>query len=223
MRHLPDSAYPQGGCVCTDALGLCLQAVGFVKGVEFPSRYRRDCSVFWLTSSQSWAIPKLSILPVTGAVVRGGKQTGYWEKAQGPQSQRLGSKNFLVFPQTLCLETVVVSMCACVHAQSGRVAHQVPLFMEFCRQEFWSGLPLSSPGALPNPVIKPASALSPALAGGFFPTSTTWESGGLCMCSVQFSRSVMSDSLWPHGLQYDRLPCPSPNPGAYLNSCPSSW
>ena len=35
--------------------------------------------------------------------------------------------------------------------------------------------------------------------------------------SVQFSRSVMSNSLRPHGLQHDRLPCPSPTPGAYSN------
>ena len=40
---------------------------------------------------------------------------------------------------------------------------------------------------------------------------------------VQFSRSVVSDSLWPHGLQHTRLLCPSPTPGAYLNSCPLSW
>ena len=40
--------------------------------------------------------------------------------------------------------------------------------------------------------------------------------------SVQFSHSVMSDSLQPHGLQHARLPCPSPTPGAYSNSCPSS-
>ena len=40
--------------------------------------------------------------------------------------------------------------------------------------------------------------------------------------SVQFSRSVMSDSLWPHRLQHIRLPCPSPTPRAYSNSCPSS-
>ena len=33
----------------------------------------------------------------------------------------------------------------------------------------------------------------------------------------------MSDSLWPHGLQHTRLPCPSPTLGAYSNSCPSSW
>ena len=40
--------------------------------------------------------------------------------------------------------------------------------------------------------------------------------------SVQFSHSVMSDSLQPHGQQHTRLPCPSPTPGACSNSCPSS-
>ena len=39
--------------------------------------------------------------------------------------------------------------------------------------------------------------------------------------SVQFSYSVRSDTLQPHGLQHARLPCPSPIPGAYSNSCPS--
>ena len=39
--------------------------------------------------------------------------------------------------------------------------------------------------------------------------------------SVQFSHSVVSDSLRPHGLQHRRLLCPSPTPGAYTNSCPS--
>ena len=41
--------------------------------------------------------------------------------------------------------------------------------------------------------------------------------------SVQFSCSVVSDSLRPHGLQHTRPPCPSPIPRAYSNSCPSSW
>ena len=41
---------------------------------------------------------------------------------------------------------------------------------------------------------------------------------------IQFSRSVMSDSLWPHGLQHTRLPCPSATPRVYPNSCPlSRW
>ena len=42
--------------------------------------------------------------------------------------------------------------------------------------------------------------------------------------SVQFSRSVVSSSLQPHGLEHTRLPCPSPIPGVYSNSCPlSRW
>ena len=42
--------------------------------------------------------------------------------------------------------------------------------------------------------------------------------------SVQFNHLVVSDSLWPHGLQHARLPCPSPTPGVYSNSCPlSRW
>jgi len=40
--------------------------------------------------------------------------------------------------------------------------------------------------------------------------------------SIQFSHSVVSDSLRHHGLQHTRLPCPSPTPKAYSNSCPSS-
>ena len=41
--------------------------------------------------------------------------------------------------------------------------------------------------------------------------------------SVQFSHSVVSNSLRSHGLQHTRLPCPSPTPGACSNSNPSSW
>ena len=42
--------------------------------------------------------------------------------------------------------------------------------------------------------------------------------------SVQFSHSVMSNSLWTHGLQHARPPCPSPTPRVYSNSCPlSQW
>ena len=41
--------------------------------------------------------------------------------------------------------------------------------------------------------------------------------------SVQFSSSVMSNSLWPHEPQHARPPCPSPTPGVHPNSCPLSW
>ena len=46
------------------------------------------------------------------------------------------------------------------------VARQAPLFMEFLRPEYWSGLPFPFPGDLPNPGIEPTS---PALAGGSLP------------------------------------------------------
>ena len=42
------------------------------------------------------------------------------------------------------------------------------------------------------------------------------------VCSIQFSHSVMSNSLWPHGIQHARFSCPSPTPRACLNSFPSS-
>ena len=54
-------------------------------------------------------------------------------------------------------------------------AHQVPLSMGCCRQEYWSGLPFPSPRDLPNSGIKPVSLASPALTGEFFTTSATWE------------------------------------------------
>ena len=50
------------------------------------------------------------------------------------------------------------------------VACQAPVSIGFFRQEYWSGLPCPPPGDLPDPGIKPASLMSPALAGGFFTT-----------------------------------------------------
>ena len=45
----------------------------------------------------------------------------------------------------------------------------------------------------------------------------------ILFCSVQFSHSVLSDTLWPHEPQHARPPCPSPTPGVHPNSCPLSW
>ena len=55
------------------------------------------------------------------------------------------------------------------------VAHQVPLSMEFSRQEYWSELPFPPLCDLPKPETKPVSFVSPALAGGFFIISATLE------------------------------------------------
>ena len=56
----------------------------------------------------------------------------------------------------------------------------------------------------------------------YSPLMPLWDHTGSYL--VQFSCSFVSDSLRPHGLQHARLPCPSPTPGAYSNSCPlSRW
>ena len=70
-------------------------------------------------------------------------------------------------------------MHVCVHVRSLQcvrffgtprtVACQSPLSTGFSRQEYWSGLPFPPPEDLPNPGIKPASLVSPALAGGSLP------------------------------------------------------
>ena len=53
--------------------------------------------------------------------------------------------------------------CVRLCATPWTVAHQAPLFNGFPRQEYWGRLPFPSPGNLPNPRIKPASLVSPAL------------------------------------------------------------
>ena len=50
------------------------------------------------------------------------------------------------------------------------VTCQASLSMEFSRQEYWSALPFSTPGDLPDPGVEPMSLASPAFSGGFFTT-----------------------------------------------------
>ena len=104
----------------------------------------------------------------------------------------------------------------CLH---DHMDYQAFLSMGFSRQEYWSGLPCLHPGYLADPGIKPVSLMSPALAGMFFTTNSTREA--LTNKSVS-SVTHSCPTLQPHGLQHTRLPCPSPTPGAYSNSCPSS-
>ena len=109
--------------------------------------------------------------------------------------------------------------------------YQAPPSMGFSRQEYWSGVPLPSPHSALLLLLLLLSRFSrvrlcatPSLG---FSRQGHWS--GLpfppphsTLSSVQFSRSVVSDSLRPHESQHARPPCPSPTPGVYPNSCPSS-
>ena len=79
------------------------------------------------------------------------------------------------------------------------LARQAPPSMGFTRREYWSGLPFPSPRDLPGPGIETTPLMSPALAGGFFTSSTTWETfnpSSTWACAV-LSHSVVSDSRDP--------------------------
>ena len=109
--------------------------------------------------------------------------------------------------------------CVWVFASPWTRALQDPLSMGFSWQEYWGGLPGPPPEVLANLGIELLKFL--AWVGGFFTTSTTWEA----QLSPSSDRPVtQSDSLWLHGLQHARPPCPSPTPRVYSNSCPlSQW
>ena len=70
-------------------------------------------------------------------------------------------------------------------------------------------------------VCKTASGEAAYSTGSSALCSVMIQRGGFS--SVQVSCLVVSSSLWPHGLQHARLPCPSPTPRACSDSCPSSW
>ena len=93
------------------------------------------------------------------------------------------------------------------------VAHQTFLSMELSKQEYWR---IHS--------IHQGIFLTQGLnsAGRFFTIWATRYIMHIHISSVQFSHSVVSDSLWPHELQHTRPPCPSPTPGVHSNSHPSS-
>ena len=60
--------------------------------------------------------------------------------------------------------------------------------MGFSRQEYWSALPFPIPRDLPDPRIERASLMSPALAGGFLTSSTTWEAlSDMLVCVISFN------------------------------------
>ena len=96
------------------------------------------------------------------------------------------------------------------------VAHQAPLSIGFLRQKYQSGLPFPSPGDPPNLGIKSVSCI-----GGWI--LYHWVLGKpqilLFCCSV--AKSCLT--LWHHGQQHARLPCPSLSPRVCSNSCPLNW
>ena len=77
------------------------------------------------------------------------------------------------------------------------IAHQAPLSMAFSWHWYWRGLPFPTPGHLPDPEIKPASLVSPALAGRFFTT----EPPGKASLSVLYV-DIVGLPRWHNGKEF---------------------
>ena len=90
----------------------------------------------------------------------------------------------------------------------GVVVHQAPLSMGFSRQEYQSGLPCPPPGNLPDPGIEPVSVshTSPALAGRFFTTDTTWEAQGKWKLMMLNTVLISLSAIWVSGYLSGKTP-----------------
>ena len=89
----------------------------------------------------------------------------FFKKRSGRLSEKIVNSNECVHAK---------SLQSCLFATLWTVAHQAPLSVGFSGQEYWSGLPCPPPPSQARDQ-KCVSYISPALAGGFFTTSTTWE------------------------------------------------
>ena len=104
---------------------------------------------------------------------------------------------YLDLTAKICIHVHFIS-CVWFFATPWTAAHQASLFLEFSRQEYWDGLPFPSLGNLPNPGIKPASFVSPTLAGGFFTTEPPGETQHLkCISFNPISSSIRSMTARP--------------------------
>ena len=99
----------------------------------------------------------------------------------------------------MCVCCAQLLSCAQLFVTPWTVAPQVPLSMEFSRQEYWSGLPFLSPGNLPDPGIQPRSLMSLALPGSFFTTSATQEAKFAYSLKYiyKIAHSQVSDNSFP--------------------------
>ena len=116
----------------------------------------------------TWAVRPL----VVGPPVMGAWGLSHWPTRQVPKP--------VFLDYLLCVGCYWPPCCMLSHYSHVRLfltpctaARQAPLSVGFSRQEYWSGLPFPPPGDLPHPGTEFAPLRTPALAGGFFTTSTT--------------------------------------------------
>ena len=125
-----------------------------------------------------------------------------WLKADSLITELPGKPDYIT-PTLKISSGFPLSMKSKVLGMTFKVSNDLAL-----AQSFWTYI-------FTHPLIHPITLATPKLLAILLKDHSFFS-------SVQFSHSVMSDSLWPHESQHARPPCPSPTPGVYSNSCPSS-
>ena len=108
-----------------------------------------------------------------------------WKK-----KMKLSKVNQLILPYTMSMAECQSLSCVRLYATPWTVACQAPLSMRFSRQEYWSELPCTSPGDLPDPGIEPRS---PALQAYSLPSEPPGK---------QSRKSILSMSIWFQNLSF---------------------
>ena len=115
---------------------------------------------------------------------------------------------------------MLVSGTVMTHSVTPWTVDKAPLSMGFSRQEYWSGLLFPSPGDLPHPGIEPVSLMPPALAGGVFATSTTWEVPSVVyICVYKTNTLIYTYGQYmgsPHGSDGEESACNARDLGSIL-------
>ena len=120
--------------------------------------------------------------------------------------------NWVLFPSKACpVQSMGSPRVRHDWATPWTVVYQAPLSMEFSRQGYWSGLPCSAPGDLPNPGIKPASLYVSCIGRRFFTSNATWEASwwrlneiiraniiGLVSCKKRKRHQSSLPIMWQH-------------------------
>ena len=109
-----------------------------------------------------------------------------------------------IYTTTLSVQFSLVTQSCPTLCNPMDCSPQAPLSMGFSRQEYWSGLPCPPPGDRPHPAVSSSSLMSPALAGGFFTTSATWEAQATVPRVTKSQTQLKQHSMHTH----TRVCCP---------------
>ena len=147
----------------------------------------------------------------------------YWKQCIVQSALRVGKRilNFLQMYQLMNQWCVCAHVCTCARSHvwlsvaAWTIAQQAPLSMEFFRQVYWSGLPSSCPGDLPDPGVELTSFVSPALADGFFTTVPPGKSN----IYVYSLNSVAVFQLWSKCEMENKRQCFYKAPTFISNLC----